>query len=205
MIAEGVVTLIWAAAAMAFFGGVEGLANYDGNSAAIVNEISNSLLGKIGGALAVFGVVAAPITSGDTAFRSARLTIADAMKFNQSSIKNRLLVAVPLFVIGFLISKVDFQIVWRYFGFTNQLIATIVLWTSSAYFVMTKKCYWLTFIPAIFMTAVCIAFILMSPIGFGLEVGISKIGGVVGAVILGLVFYIVKDKVYCGETSLEAE
>jgi carbon starvation protein CstA len=196
MIAEGVVALVWAAAAMAFFGGVKGLAGFDGNAAAIVNVISNSLLGKVGGALAIFGVVAAPITSGDTAFRSARLTIADALNFEQHSMKNRLLVAIPLFVIGFFLSKVDFNIVWRYFGFTNQLIATMVLWTSTAYFVKEKKNFWIAFIPSVFMTSVCIAFIMMAPIGFGLPVMMSKYAGIILAIILGIVFLVVKDRVY---------
>lgn len=196
MIAEGVVALVWAAAAMAFFGGVKGLAGFDGNAAAIVNVISNSLLGKVGGALAVFGVVAAPITSGDTAFRSARLTIADALNFEQHSMKNRLLVAIPLFVIGFFLSKVDFNIVWRYFGFTNQLIATIVLWTATAYFVIEKKNFWISYIPAVFMTSVCIAFIMMAPIGFGLPVMMSKYAGIALAIVIGIVFLAVKDKVY---------
>ncbi|RUA09685.1 MAG: carbon starvation protein A, partial [Fusobacteria bacterium] len=199
MIAEGVVALVWAAAAMSFFGGIKGLAGFDGNAAAIVNVISNSLLGKVGGALAVFGVVAAPITSGDTAFRSARLTIADALNFEQHSMKNRLLVAIPLFVIGFFLSKVDFNIVWRYFGFTNQLIATIVLWTATAYFAIEKKNFWITFIPSVFMTSVCIAFIMMAPIGFGLPVMMSKYSGIVLALVIGATFLATKNKVYTKE------
>ena len=204
MIAEGIVALVWAAAAMAFFGGIKGLAGFDGNAAAIVNVISNSLLGKVGGALAVFGVVAAPITSGDTAFRSARLTIADALNFEQHSMKNRLLVAMPLFVIGFFLSRVDFNIVWRYFGFTNQLIATIVLWTATAYFVKEKKNFWITYIPAVFMTAVCITFIMMAPIGLGLPVMLSKYVGIGLAILLGVVFLVVKDRVYVEKDSQDA-
>jgi carbon starvation protein CstA len=196
MIAEGIVALVWAAASMAFFGGVEGLAEAGGNAASIVNIISNSLLGKVGGALAVFGVVAAPITSGDTAFRSARLTIADALNLEQHSMKNRLLVAIPLFVIGFGLSKIDFNIVWRYFGFTNQVIAAMVLWTATAYLVREGKNFWITFIPSVFMTSVCIAFIMMAPIGFGLPVMMSKYSGIAIAIIIGLIFLGVKDRVY---------
>ncbi len=196
MISEVVVALVWAAASMSFFWGVKVLSQFDGNAAAIVNVISNSLLGKVGGALAIFGVVAAPITSGDTAFRSSRLIIADALNFKQSSIKNRLIVAIPLFIIGFFISKVDFNIVWRYFGFTNQLIATIVLWTATAYFAIKNKNFWIAYIPSVFMTAVCITFILMAPIGFGLPVIMSKYIGVILAIVIGIVFLVVKNKVY---------
>ena len=196
MISEGIVALIWAAAAMAFFGGVDGLAASGKAAPVIVNEISTTLLGTVGGALAVFGVVAAPITSGDTAFRSARLTIADALNFEQGSMKNRLFVAIPLFVVGFFLSKVDFNIVWRYFGFTNQLIAAIVMWTATAYFVKENKNFWIAFIPAVFMTAVCIAFIMMAPIGLGLPVVMSKYTGVILAIVIGIVFLAVKNKVY---------
>ena len=138
MIAEGIVALIWAAAAMAFFGGVKELneVSLSGKNAAwIVNEICNTMLGKIGGLLALIGVVAAPITSGDTAFRSARLTIADSFKLPQDTLKRRLLVTIPLFVIGLILTQTDFGIIWRYFGWANQTLATIVLWTASGLYV----------------------------------------------------------------------
>ncbi|MCK4346674.1 MAG: carbon starvation protein A, partial [Bacteroidales bacterium] len=128
MISEGVVALIWAAISMSFFGGVrelnEVMTANSGNAAFIVNEISNSLLAKFGGVLALLGVVAAPITSGDTAFRSARLIVADFLNFKQGPIKNRLLVSIPLFSIGFLLTQIDFSIIWRYFAWSNQTLAT---------------------------------------------------------------------------------
>src|SRR5665811_1984834 len=118
MITEGVVALIWAAIGMSFYGGVKELNDVmtanDGNAAFIVNEISNSLLGKFGGFLALLGVVAAPITSGDTAFRSARLIVADFLNFKQGPIKNRLLISIPLFAVGFLLTQVNFAVIWRY-------------------------------------------------------------------------------------------
>jgi len=157
MISEGVVALIWAAISMSFFGGIRELNDImianNGNAAFIVNEISNSLLGKFGGILALLGVVAAPITSGDTAFRSARLIVADFMKFNQGPIKNRLMISIPLFLIGFLLTQIDFGIIWRYFAWSNQTLATIVLWAISVFLLQEKKLYWIAFIPALFMTA----------------------------------------------------
>ena len=136
MIAEGVVALIWAAAAIAFFGSTGELGKQmaaNGGQGWVVSTISNTLLGKIGGALAILGVVACPVTSGDTAFRSARLTIADSLKFKQGPIMNRLVITIPLFVIGFILTKIDFNILWRYFAWSNQTLAMIVLWAAAMY------------------------------------------------------------------------
>ena len=196
MLAESVVALIWAAAAMVIFGDINGL-NASGESpASIVNNVSTTMLGTAGGALAIVGVVVAPITSGDTAFRSARLTIADAFRFPQKKLMNRLYIAVPLFGLALLITQIDFSIIWRYFGFTNQLIATMVLWAASAYFVSEEKNYFLTLIPAVFMTSVVTSFLLMSKIGFNLPVTISQYLGVAIAIVIGIIFMLVKDRVY---------
>jgi len=177
MITEGVVALIWAAIGMSFYGGVNELnvvmtAN-QGNAAFIVNEISNSLLGKFGGALALLGVVAAPITSGDTAFRSGRLIVADFMNLKQGPIRNRLLISVPLFAIGFLLTRIDFSIIWRYLAWSNQTLAIVVLWTITVYLAQEKKQYWVTLVPAVFMTAVISAYLLFAPEGFSLSMGVS--------------------------------
>jgi len=170
MIAEGIVAMIWAAAAMTFFGGIrelgETMSQPGHNAAWVVNEICNSLLGKIGGLLAVFGVVAAPITSGDTAFRSARLTIADSLNFSQKSIGKRLLITLPLFAVGFLLTQVNFAIIWRYFGWANQTLATVVLWTAAMYMVHKGRSHWFISLPATFMTAVITTYILIAPEGF---------------------------------------
>jgi carbon starvation protein CstA len=172
MITEGVVALIWAAAGMAFFGGVKelnGVMNsHQGNAAWVVNEISNTLLGKIGGILALLGVVAAPVTSGDTAFRSARLIVSDFLKLQQKTIKNRLIISIPLFVIGFVLTRLDFAVIWRYFAWSNQTLAAIVLWTITVYLAKAGKFYWVGLLPAVFMTAVTITYICVALEGFQL-------------------------------------
>ncbi len=173
MVSEGVVALIWAAIGMSFYGGIQQLNEmmnaHSGNAAFIVNEISNSLLGKFGGALALLGVVAAPITSGDTAFRSARLIVADFLHYGQGPIKNRLFVSIPLFAVGLLLTQIDFAVVWRYFAWSNQTLAMIVLWTITVYLVQQRKFYWITLIPAVFMTAVTSTYLLFAPEGFSLS------------------------------------
>jgi carbon starvation protein CstA len=150
--------MIWAAVTMAHFNvvGVETAVA----APVIVTRSSVEYMGLIGGVLAVFGVVACPITSGDTAFRSARLTIADAMGFDQKPLKNRFAIALPLFAIGVVLvffalqSAANFNIVWRYFSWSNQTLATIGLWAACAYLAKTGKNYWLTLVPATFMTVV---------------------------------------------------
>ncbi|WMJ80493.1 carbon starvation protein A [Clostridium sp. MB40-C1] len=199
MIAEGIVALIWAAAAMTFFGGVDGLANamaqHDNNAGWIVNEVCNSLLGKVGGALAILGVVACPVTSGDTAFRSARLTIADSLKFKQDSIKNRFLISIPLFAVGFYLTTIDFGVVWRYFGWSNQTLAAIVLWTAAMYLAKEGKNFLMASVPATFMTAVCTTYILVAPEGFKLSMSIAAPVGIVVALVSLIWFLVVAKKV----------
>lgn len=183
MITEGIVAMIWAAIGMSFYGGVRELNNVmaanSGNAAFIVNEISNSLLGKAGGILALVGVVAAPITSGDTAFRSARLIVADFLGFKQGPVKNRLLISIPLFLIGFLLTRIDFAVIWRYFAWSNQTLAMVVLWAITVYLAGEKKFYWITLIPAAFMTAVTTTYLLSAPEGFALPAQISYLAGAV--------------------------
>lgn len=183
MIAEGIIALIWAAAAMTFFdGGVEGLA-VAGPAGVVVNTISSSMLGKVGGALALLGVVACPITSGDTAFRSARLALADAAKYNQGPIKNRLLVALPLFAVGIGLCFIDFNIIWRYFAWSNQTLATIALWAGAVYLAENAKFHWIASIPATFMTAVITTYIIIAPEGFKLSTAIGYPAGILAAVV----------------------
>jgi carbon starvation protein CstA len=199
MITEGLVALIWAAVGMSFFGGVrelnDVLAEQKGNAAWVVNEISNTLLGRFGAVLAILGVVAAPITSGDTAFRSARLIVADFFKFDQKSIKNRLILTTPLFVLGFLLTQVDFSIIWRYMAWSNQTLATIVLWTITIYLATERKLFWITLIPAMFMSAVVTAYILVAPEGFGINTFYGQIAGVFGAVVLMVWFLVWKKQI----------
>ena len=145
MITEGIVALIWAAIGMSFYGGIRELNTVmienQGNAAFVVNEISKSLLGKFGGALALLGVVAAPITSGDTAFRSARLIVSDFLRFKQGPIKNRLIISLPLFATGYILTRIDFGTIWRYFAWANQTLAMVVLWAITVYLVQYKKAY----------------------------------------------------------------
>ena len=168
MISEGIIALIWAAAAMSFFGGIPQLGEVVGKigPSGVVNEISNGILGKVGGALALLGVVACPITSGDTAFRSARLTIADSLKYKQGPIVNRFVVAIPLFVLGIALCFIPFDVIWRYFGWANQTLATIALWAAVKYLANRGKNYWVALIPSIFMTVVVTSYILAAPEGF---------------------------------------
>lgn len=166
MISESIIALIWAGVSIAFFydkgGLVAALAEHGNNAGWVVTEVSNSTLGKIGGILAILGVVAAPITSGDTAFRSVRLTIADVFHINQTGISKRLMLAVPVFAIGIVLAFVDFGIIWRYFSWSNQAMATITLWCIVKYLATRRSNYWLALIPAVFMTYVCTAFIFQS-------------------------------------------
>lgn len=198
MIAEGIVALIWAMAGMSFFGGVEALNNtvlVDKMSyATIVNYVSETLLGRAGAILAVLGVVAAPITSGDTAFRSARLIIGDIFHFDQKPIKNRLLISAPIFAVGYWLTQIDFSIIWRYMSWSNQTLAAIVLWAITSYLMAEKKKYWFSLIPAVFMTAVCSMYILMAPEGLSLAYNTSLwISGAI-TLFVSFMFYRTKSK-----------
>lgn len=179
MITEGIVALIWAAAAIKFADSlsVEGATPYekllnamtvDGklNPAIIVNQICHSWLGSVGAVLAILGVVAAPITSGDTAFRSARLIAADFMHFSQDKIHRRLMLCLPIFGISVILMFVDFSIIWRYFAWTNQTLSVFTLWAITVWLTKEHKCFWVTLIPALFMTMVCTTYIFIAPEGF---------------------------------------
>ncbi|MDR1952329.1 MAG: carbon starvation protein A [Elusimicrobiota bacterium] len=194
MIAEGVIALIWAAAGCAFYVTPEALAAA-GAPAIVVNNISVGMLGTVGGILAVLGVIVCPITSGDTAFRSARLTIADWFNIDQNPIKQRLLLAIPILAIGGILSQFDYQIIWRYFAWSNQTLATIVLWAGSVYLFKhgKNKIYSImTVIPATFMTAVTVTYIFLAPEGFTLSPAISyPIGFISAAVCLFLFMFLI--------------
>lgn len=181
MIAEGVIALIWAAAAMSFFGGTEGLAAA-GTPGVVVSTISNSILGKFGGALALLGVVACPITSGDTAFRSARLAISDALKFEQGPIKNRFIIAIPLFAIGVALCFVNFDVIWRYFAWSNQTLATIALWAGAVFLAKCGKNHWIASIPATFMTVVVTSYILIDKNGLRINATIGNTIAIIVAI-----------------------
>ncbi|MCJ8342761.1 MAG: carbon starvation protein A [Cetobacterium sp.] len=185
MIAEGFVALIWAAAAMSFFGGTEGL-KAAGTPGVVVSVISNTLLGKFGGVLAILGVVACPITSGDTAFRSARMAIADACKFEQKPIKNRFIIAIPLFAVGIALCFIDFTIIWRYFAWSNQTMATFALWAAAKYLAKEGKNFWIAAIPGTFMTVVVTSYIIIAKEGLNLGM---NIGVPVGLIVAAICFF----------------
>ena len=173
MISESIIALIWAAVAMAFFHGAGELAvqlkAHNGSAAWAVNIISDTMLGRVGGILALLGVVAAPITSGDTAFRAARLIIADVLHFEQRTLWKRLLICLPLFAVGYWITTIDFDVVWRYFAWSNQTLSVFTLWAIAAYLAQRKANYWVALIPALIMTYICSSFLFVSNQFFGLE------------------------------------
>ena len=179
MVAEGIVALIWAAAAITFAGGYDQLASYmaeHGNKpAALVNDISISWLGTVGGILALLGVVAAPITTGDTALRSARLIASDVLHIDQKKITRRLAVSLPIFAVCFGLMMIDFNILWRYFAWVNQTLAMFTLWAITVYLARHNKFYIISLIPAIFMTMVCVSYIIFapSPEGFGASITVA--------------------------------
>ncbi len=167
MITEGVVALIWAAAAIKFAGSYEHLAEL-GTPAVVVNMVCQTWFGRVGAILAVLGVVAAPITSGDTAFRSARLIVADMLKISQQRFRNRFLIAIPMFAIAVGLRFLDFNVLWRYFAWTNQTLAMATLWAVTIWMARRDKPYWMGLLPALFMTVVCVTYILVAPEGFRL-------------------------------------
>lgn len=207
MVTEGIAALIWAAAATYFFS-PEGQAFFhitepekvNGNSAVIVNIISNGWLGMVGGALAILGVVAAPITSGDTAFRSARLIVADFLHMEQRSISKRLLICIPLFLVAILIliynlsDPAGFEKIWRYFAWSNQTLAVFTLWAITIYLSRKGKPYWITLIPALFMMAVVITYILFDRSGIALPYTTSVIISAISVVISAIYFFLYRYK-----------
>jgi carbon starvation protein CstA len=200
MITEGIVALIWAAVSSYFFfsGGAEQVGS-DISAAAptVVTKVSENWLGIFGGILAILGVVAAPVTSGDTAFRSARLIIADFIKLEQKTIRKRLYICIPIFLAASLLlwyniaDKNGFNTIWRYFGWANQTLAVFTLWTATVYLALAKtgQYYFITLIPASFMTSVCLTYICIDRIGFGLPISWNTVIGSV-TFILSMVLFL---------------
>ena len=188
MITEGIVALIWAAAAIKFADTLPGEGTaYDklaamGNPSVVVNTVCSSWMGKVGAILAVLGVVAAPITSGDTAFRSARLIVADFLKMSQKTFVRRLLLCLPLFAISVCLLFLDFNVLWRYFAWTNQTLACITLWAATVWLAKLGKKWIITFVPAVFMTCVCTSYILVAKEGFELNYTIGLCVGLLAAI-----------------------
>ncbi len=192
MIAEGIVALIWAAAAAAFYHD-NGMG--ESNAAVIVDYISKNWLGAVGGLLAILGVIAAPISTGDTAFRAARLIAADFLRWDQKKISRRLMISVPLFLASTLIllyslkDKDGFDMIWRYFAWTNQTLAVFTLWALTVYLLQEKKLYVVTLLPAVFMTFVCSTYIFIAPEGFALSPLVSQLAGSIVTVWVLILFF----------------
>ena len=217
MITEGIVALIWAAVSSYFFfdGGWQQVCppevveeftaqsdktlNQFFSAPKVVTFVCEGWLGLFGGILAILGVVAAPITSGDTAFRSARLIIAEALGMQQRDIKKRLTVSIPLFIVamGILFWQIDnpdgFNVIWQYFGWANQTLAVFMLWTITAYLVKAKKTYMVAFVPALFMTMVCSTFFFVSDQTLELDQTLSYILGGIFTAFTG-VWFVMKHK-----------
>lgn len=199
MVAEGVVALVWAAAAIAFCGSYQGLqqfmADHNNDAGALVSEICNNWLGLLGGVLAILGVIAAPITTGDTAMRSARLIIADAFGINQKPILKRLLVAAPIIAGCLFLMEIDFTVLWRYFAWSNQSLAVFTLWAATVYLARNGRLYIITLVPALFMTVVCTTYILFAPLGvpmpgIGFPLEYAQGAGILLAAILLAIFLV---------------
>jgi len=191
MIAEGIIALIWAAAGMTFFGGTDGLqaALASGGPAGVVNEISTSLLGTLGGILAVLGVIILPITTGDTAIRSSRMMVIDLLNKGFKNVKGKGVIILATLIVtipAFLLSTIDYTFLWRYVGWTNQLVATVMLWTGAVYLLKNNKFHWICSIPALFMSAVVCTYIFFAPEGFNMGYNVSMIlGGILTLIITG--------------------
>lgn len=205
MVAEGLVALIWAAAAITFTGGYAGLSSYMGvaghSAATLVNEISVSWLGAFGGILALLGVVAAPITTGDTALRSARLIVADMVKIDQRNMLRRIMVSLPIFACTFVLLQMDFSVLWRYFAWSNQTLSVFTLWAVAVWMAREAKPYMIALLPAMFMTVVCISYILCAPRpeGFGLSIELATVCGIATAAALAAMFFKYKPSLAVGQ------
>lgn len=178
MISESVIALVWAAAGVAFYGTTGGLqeALAQLGQSGVVYDISVSLLGLAGGALAIVGVVVCPVSSGDTAFRSARLIIADWFKIDQAGFRKRIAVTIPLLAAGAVLTQLDFDVIWRYFSWSNQTLAMITLWAAAAYLIQNAETKWyslLCALPAAFMSAVSCTYILMADEGFRISSAVA--------------------------------
>ncbi len=190
MIAEGVIAMLWAAAGMALFDGPT-LSKIisEGTASAAVSEITLTLLGTVGGTLAIIGVIVLPITSGDTAFRSLRMIIADYIGLAQKKLSNRFMITVPIFAISIALMFIDFNILWRYFTWANQVTAVIALFVATAYLLLKGKNYIITLIPGSLMLYLVILYLLTEPIGFNMAMTVSYyVSAVITAIILGVFF-----------------
>ncbi len=191
MIAEAIIAMIWAAAAMSMLDG-QTLSEFiaTGTPSSVVEHVSMTLLGAVGGTIAVLGAIVLPITSGDTAFRAARSIIADYLKMDQRKIVKRLVIAIPLFAISAWLTQMDFNVLWRYFSWANQATAAIALWIATMYLFVKGKNYFVSLIPALFITYMVFVYILNQKIGFNLNLNVAFIVGLILTAILAVMFFV---------------
>ncbi|MDG1870489.1 MAG: carbon starvation CstA family protein [Flavobacterium sp.] len=196
MILEAVIAMIWAAAAMSLMNGEDlSILLANGGPAAVVNKIAIVFLGTVGGTIAVLGVIVLPITSGDTSFRAARMIIADYLKIDQKALKNRFMVAIPLFVISYILTNMDFQLLWRYFSWANQVTAAIALWIGAVYLYQKRTHYMIALAPAFFITSVIFSYLFYDPtIGFGMAVATSNWIGIILTALVTTMFFVAMKK-----------
>jgi len=207
MIAEGIIAMVWAAAAMSLFHGSTGLNELlaSGGTGLVVSEVAKVTLGAVVGTFAVLGVIILPITSGDTAFRSARMIIADYIKLPQLSMKSRLVIAVPLFVISIALTQIDFNILWRYFSWANQATGVIALFVGAMYLYIARKNFWVALIPGAMMLYTTTVYILNAQIGFRLSMNASYIVGAVISAVLVVVFFKAAQRARAAKLPLEVD
>ena len=206
MLKESMIALVWAAGGVAFYGTTGSLHSALSNlgQSGTVYDISTGMLGTAGGILAIVGVVACPITSGDTAFRSARLILAEITGLNQKPIKNRLIITIPLLAVASILTQLDFNVLWRYFSWSNQTLAMITLWVVTAYLLKSNDYRWdslISAVPATFMSAVSMTYILVADEGMGLAKEIAYPIGIVFAAVL-FVSYLMWNRKISAKRSL---
>ena len=199
MLSESIIALVWAAGGVAFYGATGGLfeALSEHGQSSVVYDISHGMLGTAGGILAIVGVVACPITSGDTAFRSARLILAEIFHMDQQKLKNRLIITLPLLGLGALLTQLDFNVLWRYFSWSNQTLAMAALWLATVYLLRTREhkiASLITAVPATFMTAVSLTYIMMAKEGFGIDQDIAYPVGIIFALLHFIGYMLLEHK-----------
>lgn len=209
MLTEGFIAMIWAAGAIKFADCIGAMGDtpyekvlnlitengeHSANPAILVNELCQTWIGSVGAVLAILGVVAAPITSGDTSFRVGRLIIADSLHFSQAKIWRRLVVALPMFVLSIIVMLIDFQVLWRYFAWFNQSISVFTFWAITVWLARHNKHYIVSLVPAMWMSATCMSYILVAPEGFHIMPLVGNSIGALFALTLTVMFFVWKRR-----------
>lgn len=197
MITEGLIALVWAAAGVTCYESSKDLLMAGAGSSVVVYDVCKRTMGEFGGVIAMLGVIACPISSGDTSFRSARLVISDWLKIDQKDIFKRMLISILLLGVAAIVLNIDYNVVWRYFSFSNQSLATIVLWAETVYLYQNKRNYYITLVPAVFMTSVVSTYFILAKecLGhFGIPYNIGMIAGILIAFCTLMIFVNYKRK-----------